>query len=59
MSDGGKGDSPRPLSVSHQTFSDNWDLIFKKPVVTSTDNPVLLEDKDENDICIRPGQDAS
>ena len=31
MSDGGKGSSPRPFSVDHKTFSDNWDVIFRKP----------------------------
>ncbi len=31
MSDGGKGDSPRPMDVDHQTFQNNWDAIFKKP----------------------------
>ena len=31
MSDGGKGSSPRPLSVAHEQFSKNWDEIFKKP----------------------------
>lgn len=30
MSDGGKGSAPRPFSVDHKTFSDNWDAIFKK-----------------------------
>jgi hypothetical protein len=30
MSDGGKGSSPRPYSVSHEEFSKNWDNIFKK-----------------------------
>jgi hypothetical protein len=30
MSDGGKGSSPRPYSVSHEEFSKNWDSIFKK-----------------------------
>jgi hypothetical protein len=30
MSDGGKGSSPRPYSVSHEDFSKNWDNIFKK-----------------------------
>lgn len=27
----GKGSKPRPLAVSRQTFSDNWDLAFHKP----------------------------
>ena len=30
MSDGGKGSSPRPLSVDQDTFSKNWEAIFKK-----------------------------
>ncbi len=25
----GKGSKPRPLSVNHQTFADNWDKIFQ------------------------------
>ena len=31
MSDGGKGSSPRPFSVSQETFGDNFDAIFRKP----------------------------
>jgi glutaredoxin 3 len=30
MSDGGKGSSPRPFSVSQQEFDSRWDLIFNK-----------------------------
>lgn len=30
MSDGGKGSSPRPFSVSQETFGDNYDKIFRK-----------------------------
>jgi len=30
MSDGGKGSTPRPLSVDPETFANNWDNIFKK-----------------------------
>jgi len=26
----GKGSAPRPYSVDHKKFSDNWDQIFKK-----------------------------
>lgn len=26
----GKGSAPRPFSVDHKTFSDNWDRIFNK-----------------------------
>jgi hypothetical protein len=30
MSDGGKGSSPRPFSVSKEEFENNWNMIFKK-----------------------------
>ena len=30
MSDGGKGSSPRPYSVSQDQFANNWDAIFGK-----------------------------
>jgi hypothetical protein len=30
MSDGGKGDKPRPLSVSQEEFDNRWDNIFRK-----------------------------
>ncbi len=33
MSDGGKGDSPRPYSVSQETFGNNFDRIFGKKKV--------------------------
>lgn len=29
MSDNGKGDKPRPISVSRDTWNKNWDLVFK------------------------------
>jgi uncharacterized protein (DUF849 family) len=31
MSDGGKGSSPRPFSVSQDEFGKNFDAIFRKP----------------------------
>jgi hypothetical protein len=31
MPDGGKGSSPRPFSVSQETFTSNYDKIFRKP----------------------------
>lgn len=35
-SDGGKGSAPRPFSVGQDSFSDNWERIFgKKKVVSS------------------------
>jgi hypothetical protein len=32
MSDGGKGSTPRPLSVSQAEYSARWDLIFGKNI---------------------------
>ena len=46
MSDGGKGSSPRPYSVSHKEFADNWEQIFgKKNKSTTEDN----QKKDSNE----------
>jgi hypothetical protein len=36
MSDGGKGSAPRPMQVSRDKYSSNWDAIFKKE--KQTDN---------------------
>ena len=30
MSDGGKGSSPRPFSVTHEEFANSFELIFGK-----------------------------
>ena len=30
MSDGGKGSSPRPFSVTQETYANNYDRIFRK-----------------------------
>ena len=35
----GKGSKPRPLSVSYDTYSDNFDSIFRKRVVKITTLP--------------------
>jgi hypothetical protein len=42
MSDGGKGSSPRPYSVSQDEYSKNWDAIFKK-------DPRTIEDQKNED----------
>ena len=34
MSDGGKGSSPRPFSVTQEEFGNNFDNIFRKKTVT-------------------------
>jgi hypothetical protein len=35
MRDGGKGDTPRPLNVSRETFENNFDAIFGKKQMTT------------------------
>ncbi len=42
MSDGGKGSSPRPYSVSQDEYSKNWDAIFRK-------DPRIIEDQKNED----------
>jgi hypothetical protein len=43
MSDGGKGSSARPYSVSREKYSSNWDAIFKK------DQRVIEDQKNEDE----------
>ncbi len=45
MSDGGKGSSPRPFSVSQETFGDNFDAIFRKPSPKEIDD-AMAEDEE-------------
>ena len=34
----GKGDKPRPLSISYTKYRNNWDDIFSKKTATTSDN---------------------
>ena len=45
MSDGGKGSSPRPFSVSQQTFGDNYDVIFRKKTPKEIDDDRLEQEE--------------
>lgn len=48
MSHGGKGDKPRPFSVSQQEFDNRWDNIFgkkKKTEVEKFDEKVVMKDE--------------
>jgi hypothetical protein len=47
MSDGGKGSKPRPLAVDMETYSNNWDQIFKKPDASKIDQKVVDTDLEE------------
>lgn len=50
MSDGGKGSSPRPISVDSKTYQSNWDLIFNKgkqfPLESNDDYQDILSTED-------------
>lgn len=41
---GGKGSTPRPLSVDQKTYSDNWDRIFGKTTGNIHQNGLTPED---------------
>jgi hypothetical protein len=34
MSDGGKGSSPRPISVSNEEYTNRWDAIFGRDLIS-------------------------
>ena len=42
MSNGGKGSSPRPFSVSNEEYAKRWDAIFGKDL--KEDIPVTAEE---------------
>ena len=49
MSAGGKGSSPRPFSVSYETYSNNYDNIFRKPSQKEIeDEKVELEENERH-----------
>ena len=61
-SDGGKGSSPRPFSVSQAEYDARWDAIFQRDEVTGRDlkeeeSEEVLEEEDEDDSlrCLRCG----
>jgi len=47
MSDGGKGSSPRPLSVSQEQFADNWNRIFNTYPLPTKEDIEALENLEE------------
>lgn len=44
MSDGGKGSSPRPYSVSQETYGNNFDAIFRKKTPQEVDDAKAEDD---------------
>jgi hypothetical protein len=55
-SDGGKGSSPRPYSVSQEEYAKRWDMIFGRDL---DEEPPFEEDFEEEDDdslrCVRCG----
>jgi len=49
VSDGGKGDAPRPLNIPLKQFNDNWDAIFKKKTDNTQDQKVKDESRTKRD----------
>ena len=41
MSDGGKGSSPRPFSVSNEEYANRWDAIFSRDIKKKEDAQTL------------------
>jgi hypothetical protein len=58
-SDGGKGSSPRPFSVSQAEYDARWDAIFQRDEVTGRDleeeQPEIEEEEDDSLRCVRCG----
>lgn len=46
-SDGGKGSSPRPFSVTQQEYDSRWDLIFGRDSIAGRDKPKEQEKPEE------------
>jgi hypothetical protein len=53
-SDGGKGSSPRPFSVSQDEYNKRWDAIFGRDLEEQQEE-VLEEDEDDSLKCLRCG----
>jgi len=45
MSDGGKGDKPRPFQVANEEYAQRWDLIFGRDNEKTNKAPTLEVDR--------------
>jgi hypothetical protein len=45
MSDGGKGDKPRPFDVANKEYAQRWDLIFGRDNEKTNKAPALEVDQ--------------
>jgi hypothetical protein len=54
-SDGGKGSSPRPFSVSQDEYNKRWDAIFGRDLEEETTEEVEEHEEDDSLKCLRCG----
>jgi hypothetical protein len=54
-SDGGKGSSPRPFSVSQDEYNKRWDAIFGRDLEEEATEEVEDEEDDDSLRCVRCG----
>ncbi len=54
-SDGGKGSSPRPFSVSQAEYDARWDAIFGRDLEQEEEPEIEEEDEDDSLKCLRCG----
>ena len=50
MGHGGKGDTPRPISVDQNTFASNWEAIFGKKKKEVVDDNQQLTSTVDNEV---------
>jgi hypothetical protein len=46
MSDGGKGSTPRPFSVSQAEYDTRWDAIFSRDLIDESDDKVTRHNQE-------------
>ena len=54
-SDGGKGSSPRPYSVSQDEYAKRWDAIFGRDLDEEQEQEPEIEEDDESMYCVKCG----
>ena len=54
-SDGGKGSSPRPFSVSQDEYNKRWDAIFGRDLEETEEPEIDEEGEDDSLKCLRCG----
>lgn len=49
-SDGGKGSSPRPFSVSQEEYDNRWDAIFSRDLPKETEEKVTRYNEETQEV---------